>query len=275
MITPGAVSFQLSFQISPIILTGGVAGNIAGGQLPIISLTQGNIYTTLLSGGTDLSLDDFFAQFMPLPGATLADNQVAVYPFANQQTAANAIVTQPLRVSMAMICPVRPPGGYAEKLAVLSSLQATLAQHDISGGTYTVVTPSFVYTNCIRTRWEDISNGESKQPQVMWRFDFEQPLITLQQAAGAQNNLMGKISSGTQINGTPNWSGAAPTVGNPGSGVAPSVVPATTPLTGSSTDPGPLARGPLGTTTVFDNGNQDFQGGTPGAGFVPPNTTLT
>lgn len=234
-INPGQAAFKLGFQLSPIILTGGVANLIPGGMLPIISLTEAVNFTTgLLSGGDLPDLDNFFANFQPMPGASLIDNQVGEYPFANQQTAANAIISQPLMVSLRMICPVRDPFGYAAKLATMMALQSTLASHNNSGGTYTVATPSYFYTNCVMLGMKDVTAGDSKQAQVTWQLDFRQPLLTLEQAAQAQNSLMTRLSSGTAIDGIPSWSGLSPTVGLPPSLAAGSIIPAASGASGSA-----------------------------------------
>src|SRR5262249_8952902 len=140
-ISPGLDAYRLTFEISPIVLTGGLAGSF-GGALPIIALTETLNFTAgLLSGGADLSLDDFFAHFYPLPGSTLVDNRFGEYPFANQAVAANARIAQPLIVSLRMVCPVKAEGGYALKLATMTALKAALALHEGMGGTYTVATP--------------------------------------------------------------------------------------------------------------------------------------
>lgn len=227
--------FKLGFEISPIILTGGgIATNMPGGMLPIVAITEAaNFATGLLDGGTDMSLDAFFAHWVPIPGGTLINNQFGKYPFANQSVAANAVITQPLQISMKMICPVKSAGGYAAKLVTITALQAALAAHGAGGGTYTVATPSFLYTNCLLLDVKDISGGESKQAQTVWQFDFEQPLITLASAQAAQNSLMSQITNGTPISGTPAWSGLGNSVGLPPSGVAPSVIPSATSLTGA------------------------------------------
>lgn len=228
--------FKLGFEISPVILTNGIATNIPGGMLPIVSITEAaNFVTGLLDGGSVLSLDNFFAHWLPIPGGTLANNQIGMYPFANQTVAANAIIAQPLQISMRMICPVKSSGGYAAKLVTISALQAALAMHNNMGGTYTVATPSFLYTNCVLLGMKDITGGgESKQLQTEWQFDFLQPLVALADAQSAMNGLMSKISSGTPISGDPAWSGLEPSVGVPPSGAAPSLIPAATQLSGSS-----------------------------------------
>lgn len=235
MTSLGQQTFKLAFEISPIIMTGGVASAIPGGMLPIISITEAaNFVTGLLSGGGPLDLDKFFAHFVPIPGGTLVDNEIGRYPFANQQVAANAIVVNPRRVSLRMICPAKAVGGYATKLATFAALEAVLSKHNISGGTYTVATPAFLYTNCVMLGLRDVTTGETRQAQSEWQWDFEKPLITASDAAAAQNSLMSKITDGSPFTGPPSWSGLPPSVGLPSSGVASSIIPAITPLTGGA-----------------------------------------
>lgn len=226
--------FQLGFDISPIILTGGGSlTNLTGGMLPIVAITEAASFVNgILNGGIETGLDDFFAHFRPLPGSTLIDNAVGHYPFANQAIAANAIITQPLRISLLMFCPAKDTGGYIAKLATMTALQNALSQHIASGGTFTVATPSFIYTNCLLLSLKDISGGETKQAQYVWQWDFEQPLITQQDADQAQNSLMQKLTNGSPTDGS--LSGPGNTVGFPPSGAAPSVIPSTQSLAGAS-----------------------------------------
>ena len=222
-------AWKLTFQLSPIILTNGIASEI--GMLPIISLTEAlNFVDGILSGGENIELDDFFAEFEPIPGATLIDQNIGKYPFANQAVAANAVIAQPLAVSMRMICPVREPFGYPLKLATMIALQNTLVKHNGSGGTYTIATPTYFYTNCVMTGMRDISTGETNQTQFVWQLDFEQPLLTLQSIQAAQASLINKITNATKVtpdaSGNVAWSGAATTVAQPPTFGAVSTVPA-------------------------------------------------
>lgn len=214
-ISAGYVATKTAYEITPIILTRGIATSV-GGYLPIVALTQlgfgsglgiagaaVSAIATLATGGNPLNLNNFFANFQPMAGATLINNQIATYPFANQAVAANAIITQPLAISMVMYCPVRETLGYATKLAIMISLQNTLSQHNISGGTYSVVTPSYIYTDCIMTGMRAIDGGDSKQVQYAWQLDFSQPLVSTQAAATAQNSLMQSLANGTPVGGTP------------------------------------------------------------------------
>lgn len=222
--TAGQAAYKLAFEISPITLTGGVAGSIPGGMLPMLAISQaGSFLSGLISGGSSLDLDNFFAYFYPMPGSSLIDQQIGHYPFANQTVAANAIIVQPLTVSMLMRVPVRDPGGYATKLSAMTAFQATLHQHNISGGTYTVATPSYFYTNCVMLGMHDVSSGDTLQAQIAWRLDFEQPLISFEDAASAQSNMMQQLSSGVQTSGS-NF-GFGPTVGVPPSLATPGFAP--------------------------------------------------
>lgn len=224
----GEAQWAMAFQISPIVLTGGIASNMPGGALPIIAITEAESFTDgLLSGPDNIRIEDYFASFEPAPGANLIKQEVATYPFANQAIAANATIAMPLEVSLIMKCPARTAGGYLSKLNTLMALQAALADHNNQGGTYTVATPSFFYDNLLLRELTDVTPGDSLQPQTHWQWMFFKPLLTQQEAQQAQNSLMSKIGSGTQVNGdNPTWSGTSNTIGQPPSLATPSIIPA-------------------------------------------------
>lgn len=239
----GLAAFRLAFQLSPIILTNGIAQNMPQGMLPILFLTQAADFVTGILAGADLTdQDNFFANFVPLGGSTLIDQDIGRYPFANQAVAANAVIANPLRLAYNMICPVRDPAGYGAKLATITALQASLAQHNSSGGTYICGTPSFFYPNCVMLSMSDASISETNQAQNTFRLEFLKPLLTLTDAQAAQGSLFSKATAGLPINGDPTWSGLSPSVGNTatlgGGALAPSVA-----ATPSSAATGPLGFG--------------------------------
>lgn len=191
----GKSIYQTAYEISPIILSGGLADLIPGKLLPIVAITQAaNFGFNLLSGNNPLDLNNFFGHFRPLPGATLVDNDVAMYPFANQSYAANAIIAKPLRISMLMNCPANVQGGYVSKLITFSALKAALDKHNQAGGTYTIATPSYVYIGCLLTNLVDVSRPDSQQPQNAWQFEFMQPL-TAEQPTNTLSRLFSAFSS--------------------------------------------------------------------------------
>lgn len=202
-------AYDLAFQVSPIILEGGAYPS----GMPIIGLIGqlAALGQGILTNG--VSENDFFATFLPLPGSTLISNAIGRYPFANQQVAANAIIQQPLNISLRMIAPVKDQAGYLTKLAIFTSLQNALQQHCTAGGTFNIATPAFIYTNCLMTSMVDITSGTTAQKQVEYQLDFEQPLITQAQATAALNTLMGRLSGGQQVtsSGWTGQTGALPT----------------------------------------------------------------
>ena len=245
--------FALQYQKSPIAFNGGIAANVSGGLLPVISVTQAQDFDQgILNSSQPLDLSEFVFDFFPMPGATLADFQIGAYPFANQQVAANAIIGQPLHISFEMLAPVRAPYGYDFKASAFQALQAAIQQHAALGGTYTLATPSFLYTSCILLSLRDISSGDPKRPQDRWQWDFIQPLLTLQAAQAAQSTFMQKATAGAPLtpdaNGALSYGGASTTVGAPASGVGPSAVPAARTLPAASASGAPPATaGPAGT----------------------------
>ena len=123
MASAGYIATKLATEISPIALVGGIANNFGvGGVLPIGVLTGAvSLAGAVISGNASAvspEMDGFFASFYVLPGSTLLKFEYAQTPFANQAVAANAVITQPNRLSMMMVCPATPDtGGFAGKLA--------------------------------------------------------------------------------------------------------------------------------------------------------------
>lgn len=211
-------TYDLFFQVSPITLTGGIAGSVPGGLLPIVATLGGlgGLAQGLLSGvatGQGVGLQDFPWRFIPIPGAQAVNQTAATYPFANSSIAANATVHQPKSFSMRMIWPVNQLAGMETRLAVFSSLKNTLENHNGAGGTYTVALPAMLMTDCLLLSLSDVTPDDSKQKQIQWQWDFFQPLISQRQAAGALSGLM-SILSGGSVGTSSSWSGVEQSIGN-------------------------------------------------------------
>jgi hypothetical protein len=194
---------QFAYQVCPIILVGGIASEMQGGMLPIVNLLYpaGSGQELPYDIGGINGLDDAFGAFNVLPGGTLISQQIGKYPMANQWVAANAVIEEPLSLSVIMDSPMRGPDAWRVKLTVFSALKASLDQHNNAGGMYTIVTPAYIYENCVMLSLTDNSRGNNSLPQNAWRFDFEKPLVTIQDLQGAQNSLMSKISNSLPTGG--------------------------------------------------------------------------
>ncbi|ELM1462764.1 hypothetical protein AAII44_001157 [Salmonella enterica] len=207
--------YKLGFEISPVILCDGVAQSIPGGMLPIVALTQSASYVSgLLGGSIELTdLDKYFCHWRAAPGATMIDYDIGRYPFANQAVAANALLSQPLRIPMLMDAPVNENTGAMTKLVTLSALQAVLQAHANLGGTFIVATPGIIYSNCILRTVRDVTGSNDTLPQRQWLWDFEQPLISETSAEQAVNSYLNKIDNGDKT--TENaWTSTVSALGN-------------------------------------------------------------
>lgn len=196
-------AWDFLYQVSPIFLTGGIVSAMPGGVLPFAAL--GPVVAATVAGVATPGAESFFGRFEVIPGGTIINQSVATYPFANQQVAANATIQEPLTISLQLKAPVQSGFGYLLKSAIFPALQYSLATHNNSGGLYTVMTPAVPYFDCILTAVTDVTDGESKQTQIMWQFDFFKPLISQSAATSALNSLMSKLSGGTPILGAPSW----------------------------------------------------------------------
>lgn len=217
--------WKLSFQVSPIFLTGPPLANLPQTTIPILAYIHPGLFPMAgdpaqnittpagLPAIADLATDNLdlaFGAFSVLPGGTIIQQETAKYPFYNQWTAANAVIRNPLTISLIWDTPMKAAVGtsaWAVKMAVMTNLKLVLENHNNLGGTYTVVTPSVVYDNLVMTGLTDNSRGVSPMPQNAWRFDFERPLIQLAelQAAAAMSPLMNALNYGLETQG--NWSG--------------------------------------------------------------------
>jgi hypothetical protein len=210
--------YQLLYQITPIFLNDGIASNIGGGILPILALLNPNAYNTLFSGGSDtFNMDSYFGIFQPAAGGSLIQQQIAEYPFANLSVAANAIVRNPIEVSMIMVTPMKTQYSWAVKNATMTALKTALDTHNNIGGTYTVFTPAFTYYNMVMLGLSDMSNPQIVLPQNTWKWDFRRPLVAQSDLVFAENNLYAKITGGVA---TPaEWTSALTALGLPASSV--------------------------------------------------------
>lgn len=218
-INAGQAVWKTAFQISPIIFSGGIASFMPGNMLPLIAITEAlNTPLGTLSGSSQQDLDNFFAAFAPISGGTLVEQDIARYPFANQVIAANAVIAQPLHISMLMLCPAKNEGAYFAKLAILTALQAAFVLHNNNGGTYHVATPGYIYTDNIFRRMVDVSSGHSKQPQSAFMLEFEKPLITLGTGGliASQSSMIQLLTGLGFVNGgSLSWGGAAASIPTP------------------------------------------------------------
>jgi hypothetical protein len=192
MTTAGQTVFQAAFEVSPIILQDGLA-QFSGGYLPLTAITE-------IIDFPGLSSKQFFAHFKPLAGSTLAEWQVAEYPFVNLQMAANAQIQMPLKVSMLQVSPAQTGGGYLFKQAIFTALKIAIENHIQLGGTFTVLTPAYTYTNCLLIGLRDVTSPSDKQVQTMFQWDFVQPLITESAATQVVGTLMNRLGEGLPTN---------------------------------------------------------------------------
>lgn len=216
MASTGETTFKLAYEISPVILKDGIASLIPGGYLPLAALTETTTFSLeaafdfVFTGTVATTNYQPFASYKPLPGSTLLDFDIATYPFANLQMAANAVVQNPLRISMLMMCPAQNNGGYILKQALLTALQTALQTHVLRGGSFIVITPAYTYNNCLLQSMIDVTSPSDEKVQEVFQLNFIQPLITQSAATSTLNNALGRISLGLPTTGE--WTSAATTI---------------------------------------------------------------
>lgn len=201
--------YGAAFQVSPIILTGGLASNLIGAGnaalgtnipsaigISVSTLTEAFNVTLGFSQGTPTQA---FFNYKPTQGSTLLKYQVAEYPFYTQRVAANAVIQQPNQISLVSFCPATKNTPLIPKLGIMMALKATIENHVQAGGSFTVMTPSYIYTDCLLTGIVDVSTEQTNQVQWAYQWDFVQPLLTFPQGNGAINGLITNLTNGATL----------------------------------------------------------------------------
>lgn len=184
--------FRMQYEYAPILLKNGIADGYPEKVMSILQLTQQNGYPADDSG--------YFGYFSFVNGGTFMQNTVAQYPFANQYTAANAIVRQPNNISLLMTCPARANMPLDRRQSIFQSLISSLDRHIAMGGLFVVYTPMAIMDNCLLLSVRDSSSGENAVLQNGIIFDFTQPqIMTDEDASKATNQTMDKINKGEKF----------------------------------------------------------------------------
>lgn len=214
----------MAYEITPIILTGGIASS-QGDGLPIVALTQPGYQSDPVTGGASPSLDDFNFNYTPLAGSRLLKFMAGTYPYANQAIAANALIQDPNSVSLLMFCPATLDWPFSARKSDINSLVSSLKLHQSLGGQYSVVTPAYTWTGALLLELLDVSGADSHQYQYAWQWNFFAPLTSIEQAVAAQNGLASTLTNQTQPAGSTGWP-AGLNVQNPTQTFTQSLVPA-------------------------------------------------
>ena len=181
--------FRYTYEYMPIILKNGIASGKTNDMMTILDLTTENGYPQ--------DKHNYFGYFNYVSGGTYMQNTVALYPFANQYTAANAIIRQPITASLLMTCPARSTMPMDIRQGIFTSLMASIDKHISLGGMFVVYTPMSILDNCLLVSVRDASSGDNAQLQNAIIWDFQQPQILEEEdARQATNATMRKIDKG-------------------------------------------------------------------------------
>jgi hypothetical protein len=189
-------AFTLAFETTPILLVDGLASDIPGGVLPIAVFLEGVGIVDGLLNQRQLGRP-FSAHFSPAAGSTLISQDASLYSFFGLASAANSVVSKPNKLTMHLTMPANTSGaGYLGKPITFTALKMGLDKHTELGGTYTVLTPAYIYTGCLLQSLVDISgfSDQNKQVQHSWAFEFLQPLLKTDQLQMTLNAAMKRMS---------------------------------------------------------------------------------
>lgn len=207
--------YHKTYEINPIILTGGIA---TGDGLKISDLLG---YDTIKKSSEiardadgNMFLDRFgspvnkqtqtaatatkpFAYFKILDGTQQLSYSVAEHPVYNLETAATAVMRNPLTIQFLMIILASADYPKDKQHDRMTKFIDQLRLHTKKGGLFTLATPFYPYTNTIVTEIaqaniEDVKYGL----QNGLHLTFRKPLVDLEDAKNAYNEQMDRLDKG-------------------------------------------------------------------------------
>lgn len=169
--------YHETYELNPIVLTGGIATD------------DGLKISDLLGKG--------FAYFRPLDGTQLLSYSVAEHPVYNLETAATAVMRNPLTIQFLMIVLKSRLNPTALQHDKLINFINQLRLHSKKGGLFIIATPFYTYQNVIIT---EITQANIEEPnfglQNGLHLTFRKSLVDLEDAANAYNEQMDRLDKG-------------------------------------------------------------------------------
>lgn len=169
--------YHETYELNPIILTSGIATE------------DGLKISDLLGKG--------FAYFRPLDGTQLLSYSVAEHPVYNLETAATAVMRNPLTIQFLMIVLKSKLNPTALQHDKMVNFINQLRLHSKKGGLFIIATPFYTYQNAIIT---EIAQANIEEPnfglQNGLRLTFRKSLVDLEDAANAYNEQMNRLNNG-------------------------------------------------------------------------------
>ena len=108
----------------------------------------------------------------------LIKNDISIYPFINKVDTANGYVSKALDINVSMISPINENNTFAMNALKMNILVPALKAYAGRGGLFSLVTPFYIYRNCMLRGLVHDSHNDGIQG-VNYTLELTQPLLAI------------------------------------------------------------------------------------------------
>lgn len=148
----------------------------------------------ILGAGASVPLPLIGFEYLPLQRIELLNYSYSQYPYLNRETISNTSIKNPLRFQIQGVKPITSLNTMFLSLAVNIGLLELMDKYVAGGGTFTIVTPWGVLTNCVLEKIEGVQFMNDSGGQG-FTFTFQRVNI-YEDTAGTQSNFIKALTAG-------------------------------------------------------------------------------
>lgn len=148
----------------------------------------------ILGAGASVPLPLIGFEYLPLQRIELLNYSYSQYPYLNRETISNTSIKNPLRFQIQGVKPITSLNTMFLSLAVNIGLLELMDKYVAGGGTFTIVTPWGVLTNCVLEKIEGVQFMNDAGGQG-FTFTFQRVNI-YEDTAGTQSNFIKALTAG-------------------------------------------------------------------------------
>lgn len=157
-----------------------------------------NDVTTLLGLGVPLPLPIIGFEYDPIQRIELLKYSYPRTPLINRATTTNAYIKETIKFTISATKTITAFNTFLLNFGVNQAIVSLLDTYCTKGGTFTIITPWSVITNCVLLSLEGVNIGEGDAGGQGFVFNFEK-LNIYEDTEGTLNSFMQSLTSGGAV----------------------------------------------------------------------------
>ena len=148
----------------------------------------------LFGAGASVPLPLIGFTYMPMDRVELLNYSYSQYPFLNRESITNTYIKNPTRFQLLAVKPITRLNTFFFNFATNIALKKFLEKYINAGGTFLVITPWEVITDCVVEKLEGVKFNDTSLGEG-FLFSFYKPNI-YEDTTGSQSNFLKALTNG-------------------------------------------------------------------------------